>query len=410
MSTTFHHRHDRAVIAFTGALDWAGAVDLAGAVETVVESYFYRLVELVVTSPGGDLRALRFVVDALAAHRARGVRLRTRVLSDAESAAAVLCCIGDERIAAPGARLLFHASRAVNVEAVTARAGAAIAGALARHDTSMLALLVERVLAGVDPDRALDAEPADRAVLERLAPDEGAPGRRPRLRALARTLGRRVTAAVHAGDRAALERLYRRLLDAEYAVSAPLARTLGLIDTVATPGAERAAPAAERACDGLLVPEWAALFPPRGAVARTLLARHILVLGETGGGKTASAILPIVAAMARAPARRLGAALVIDPKCELAAVIERLRPRAAASRARRHRGARPHGGPAPSPRRRPRRRALDARRDPHPYSASPRSCPRAPPAPCSRPSRGATTTTSSRRRGHHSRCRCSRSC
>ena len=35
------------------------------------------------------------------AHRAQGVRIRTRVLSHAESAAAVLVCLGDERIADP---------------------------------------------------------------------------------------------------------------------------------------------------------------------------------------------------------------------------------------------------------------------------------------------------------------------
>lgn len=320
MSATVHHRPDRAVVALDGALDWDGARALADALEVAVEGYFYRVVELVVTSPGGELRALRFVLDAMGAHRARGVRLRTRVLSDAQSAAAVLCCLGDERIAAPGARLLLHASRALNVDTVTAPESAALGAVLERHDAALVALLVERALGGVDPDRALGAEPADRAALEHLLP-----GRRGRgLRALARTLGRRVTRAVRIGDRATLERTYRRLLAGGHALSAPLARTLGLIDAVVAPGAVPVACDAER--DGLVIPEWAALFPTSGAVPRALLTRHLLVLGETGSGKTASAILPVVAAMARAPAHRLGAALVIDPKCELAPVLERLAP------------------------------------------------------------------------------------
>ena len=48
------------------------------------------------------------------------------------------------------------------------------------------------------------------------------------------------------------------------------------------------------------------------------------MLGESGAGKTASAVLPVVAAMARAPSTVLGAALVIDPKRELAPVLEGL--------------------------------------------------------------------------------------
>ena len=42
------------------------------------------------------------------------------------------------------------------------------------------------------------------------------------------------------------------------------------------------------------VPQWNALFPS-GEVARDALCRHVLVLGEPGSGKTASAILPAVA-------------------------------------------------------------------------------------------------------------------
>ena len=75
------------------------------------------------------------------------------------------------------------------------------------------------------------------------------------------------------------------------------------------------------------MPQWRGLYPPWGEVPRELLTRHTLALGETGSGKTASAILPVLAAMARAPRGRMGAALVIDPKRELGPVLERLAPR-----------------------------------------------------------------------------------
>ena len=65
-------------------------------------------------------------------------------------------------------------------------------------------------------------------------------------------------------------------------------------------------------------------FPPHGEVPRAALTRHMLVLGETGSGKTASSILPVVAAMARETGERIGGALVIDPKRELGPVLERL--------------------------------------------------------------------------------------
>ena len=327
MSVAIDHHHDRAVITFADAVTWTSAFALVRALDTAVDAHFHRLVELVVTSPGGDVRALRHVLDALEARRCAGVRLRTRVLADAHSAAAVLVCVGDERLAAPGARLLFHFSRAHNVDPVTASDTAALLGALDRVDARLLGLLVERTMRGVDAKRPLSAEPDDRAVLERLVPSgRGEAKRRRSTRALARTLGRSVTRAVAGGDREALDALYRRLLETDRALSAPLACTLGLIDAVVPPeSAPREAPD-DDAPAGLVVPEWAALYPPHGAVPRAHIVRHALVLGETGSGKTASAVLPVAAALARASATAVKSALVIDPKGELEPALRALAP------------------------------------------------------------------------------------
>ena len=98
MSTAFYHRHDHAVIVFADTLQWTPALELVDTLDTLVELYFYALVELVVSSPGGDVRALHYVLDAMQAHRAQGLRIRTRVLSHAESAGA---CIRSPRTSRP---------------------------------------------------------------------------------------------------------------------------------------------------------------------------------------------------------------------------------------------------------------------------------------------------------------------
>ena len=77
---------------------------------------------------------------------------------------------------------------------------------------------------------------------------------------------------------------------------------------------------------GLTVPEWRVLYPPDGRVPREALCRHVLATGQTGSGKSASCTLPVVAAMAKAPRERVGAALIIDPKRELARTLRALAP------------------------------------------------------------------------------------
>ena len=103
MSTQMHlhHRGDRLVVPFEGELDWPRATAFVDAVDTHLEHYHYRRVELVVASPGGLVAALEHVMRALVRWRTRGVEVRTRVVASAESAAAVLVSLGDERVAAP---------------------------------------------------------------------------------------------------------------------------------------------------------------------------------------------------------------------------------------------------------------------------------------------------------------------
>ena len=114
--------------------------------------------------------------------------------------------------------------------------------------------------------------------------------------------------------------LYRILCETDRPISGRLARSLGLVDELVQPMAgEPAAPPPPR--HALRVPEWKRAYRD-GAVDTAYLKRHTLVLGETGSGKTASAVLPVLAAAYRAP--EVGVALVIDPKHELGSALRRL--------------------------------------------------------------------------------------
>ena len=328
MNTHIQHRGDRLVVPFEGELTWPRATAFVDAVDAHIEHYHYRRIELVVASPGGVVAALEHIVRALSRWRARGVEVRTRVVASAASAAAVLVSLGDERIAAPGAKLLYHLARVPDAGAVTARASAELHGELTRADARIVGHLVERALAARGPV-AHRAEPCDREALERVvgalaghAPSEG---RRPRLKRLAAQAGGALDAAVRAGERDTVTRAYRALARVDRHISAELARTLRLIDRIDdAPDASDAPEPDAQGHTGLTIPEWRSLYPPAGAVPRAVLTRHALALGETGSGKTASVIMPVLSAMARS--ERIGGALVIDPKRELAPVLAREAP------------------------------------------------------------------------------------
>lgn len=325
MATTFSHHTHHVEVHFGGNITWDSTVELVQTLRTVVESYFYRDVELVIVSSGGGLLAATdHYLRSVERWRAEGVRVRTRVLDSAASAAVLLVQCADERVCEPGAALTLHAPAIELDGSVSERESARLHGALTRLSGDMVGRLVDRVLATNGPV-APGAEPGDRETLESLWA-ELAPRarRRPRsVEALARGVAQAVQRAVAERDRRVLARLLRRLCEDQRRLSAPLAHTLRLIDRIGHAGAAAGAPAGR---PGLAVAQWRALFPPDGAVARELLTRHTLVLGETGSGKTASAVLPLVSALVNAPAKRLGAALVIDPKREIGPILARLAP------------------------------------------------------------------------------------
>ena len=323
----YQHRADRAVVQFSGELTHEAAVELVDTVDMLVRVYFHSVVELVIASLGGASSALEHYLNAQCRWRAAGVRVRTRVVERAASAAALMLSLGDERIAEPGASLLYHLFRMPSNDPVTASAAALIFADLTRLDEQYVGRLVDRAMADADGAAmvSVDVEPSDCQLLRLLTADlpSGAKGCARTLRGLARELERVVRRALRAKDRAALAEIYRRLCRSELPVSPAVARTLRLIDRVGTPQAPSSvAPEAL----GLTIPQWAALYPPAGEIPRAILTRHTLALGDTGSGKTASAVLPVVRALLQAPAGSVGAALVIDPKREIGPLLEREAP------------------------------------------------------------------------------------
>ncbi len=311
---TFYHRGDHAIVSFSADVTPEEITDLVDAVDLLVDFYHYRDVLLLIDSAGGLAPALDYYLEAARRWRARGVRLRTRCIASARSAAALMLSLGDERSAEPGAALHYHRVRALVSGTLTADAASTLVTELRDHDRAMVARLVERAMRSDTPCGPCAAEPADLPVLRHLAEGTASRG----VRTLARAVGRSVGRAVRRGDRRALARLYERLLGLDLPVSPALARTLRLIDHVGRP--EPAAAAPEGPC-GLAVPEWRALYPPAGEVPYATLTRHLLAMGETGSGKTASVILPVVAALAARGPEAFAGALVIDPKRELGPVL-----------------------------------------------------------------------------------------
>ena len=76
---SFVHARDHAAVLFVGELDWEAAHELVSTIETVVDTYFYTQVELIIVSQGGNVRAFDHYLGAFRAWQRDGVHFRTRV-------------------------------------------------------------------------------------------------------------------------------------------------------------------------------------------------------------------------------------------------------------------------------------------------------------------------------------------
>ena len=272
-------------------------------------------------SPGGNGRPLRQLLDGLDAYRAKGVRFRIVVRSTAASAGAILVALGDERVASPGARLLFHGSRMCRRGQLSARECADLQATLSRSDDKIIRRLVDWAFAAPFAEPVHGAEPSDREVLERLCigavpdPEDTAPAR---IQTLASALGVTVDEALDSNDRESLAKLYARLFQIDRPISGKLARTLRLVDWVGNSNAGSAIGPGNPCYDA---PEGIPFASPGGKLAPETLLRHVLVLGDHAGAATSLCLAPMVTALAKAPLGEVGPVLVLNPDPELRVVL-----------------------------------------------------------------------------------------
>ena len=325
------HKQTHVIVTFTGNVTESSIIDLVGAIDRLRSDYFYRRIELRIASPGGDVVALDYFIDALSNWKRQALTVITRALTTCSSAAAIMLSLGDRREASPSSILLYHYSR-ISVEhrgPMTSDSAEEVSRRLKNVDDRMRTRLVDRVVArGApgDPGGADELKDIDKAALREIRIAWSArPGERMSDEddeAWLETWLEKTRWALDEKElRGRWSWLYDVLLDEDKPVSAALAVRLGLVDRLVEPATQEwNAPIMDSVSRWFEIPEWEAAYPG-GKVDERYLKRHTLVLGETGSGKTRSAILPILAAAYRSP--RVGVGLVIDPKHELDEVLQR---------------------------------------------------------------------------------------
>ena len=337
---------DRAIVTIMAEINEVSMVDLVTEIDRLSTDYFYKTIELRITSPGGELLALDYYLDALRRLRRRGVRIRTRALTQAGSAAASILSLGDgPRTAGRTALLRYHFHRVPAEGDLTAYTATAVQQLLSHTDRKMLGQIAERAFLGYGrnassprdtnrPQRGLDyfAE-TDWRIMNRLTGDRFAvdfqTSDEDKRACLAAIRKRVAEECEQRSDASGFLRLYGELFGLDINISAAFACELRLIDGLADDDeADSAADEPEPLPHRFEIPEWRHLFPAKGEIARTDLCRHVMAFGETGSGKTKSAIVPVLKGLLRQadPARKAGSpvscALVIDPKKELFQILE----------------------------------------------------------------------------------------
>ena len=293
-SIQVEHEHERAIVSFVAPVTESSVIHLVRTINELQRQRFYRHVELQIASPGGQVLALQYFLEALAYWKDRGLRLTTLALTSCSSAAAVMLSLGDRRRASPASLILYHFARIHVSEStpITRSHARHVAESLELLDARILRALVSRAASNTAPPHEFSAE--DRNALQEL---RVAPGDTTEAKDSVGWLAQWLEATREASAQNRETRwttLYRVLCETDRPISGRLAQSLGLVDQLVQPMAGDSAPPPSPR-HSLRVPEWKRAYRD-GAVDTAHLKRHTLVLGETGSGKTASAILPVLAA------------------------------------------------------------------------------------------------------------------
>jgi ATP-dependent protease ClpP protease subunit len=211
---TPEYRTEGITIPVVGTLTVESALGIAADLRAAAAYYRYDEVEVLISSPGGDLAALDVILWELCDLRVtHGVRIRTRAQGDVASAGALLLALGDvgARAVSPSTRVLLHEPRVHlgaggHAQPWTEGDLTAVAHALGVAASRVLTDLAAHVWAGA---------PARGGLALRLPGTEH---------------------ETHVTSEADLRAVYAGLLRGERWLSAEQARGLGLVDRVRYPG------------------------------------------------------------------------------------------------------------------------------------------------------------------------------
>ena len=333
---------DRATVTIMTEITEESMINLVSEIERLIFGYFYPRIELHISSPGGQLVALDYFLDAITRFRQQGVRIETRALTHAYSAAAAILSLGDEPRTAAGSTLLrYHFHRVTESQNLTARKARELQRVLSYMDRKLTLRLAERAYQGYG--RGDKVREGTRLLESDLEAFSGAdwvimggltgllPGREldeEEMKSCLDALRRRVAEdCEQRGDPSGFYHLYDQFFEFDTTITPALAGELRLIDRLVDDAEEPPASEVRPREKGVTIPEWHPIFPPNGVIDPADLCRHVIVFGETGSGKTQSAILPVLKAILHqanpsyAGTSPVSCAVVIDPKKELLPIL-----------------------------------------------------------------------------------------
>lgn len=327
-------KSDRAIVTVTGPIEESSMLQLASSIQKLHYDLYYKNIELEISSPGGLIQALDYIREIMEGLRAKGVTFTTRALISTSSAAANLVSLGDYRQAARTTSFLYHQSRGGGADLYTAKQATVMVSAMEQLDERYLNLLVEQAQRQAQSSQVrrpaltkIDFADNDWSIIDYLliasgnTKSKGTEGYRDEM---LERLRNHMDECLKEDEK--FKQLYRSLFDLDRFISAALAVELHLVDgfvddSLKPESHDSGSHIPESGVpEELYVPEWKSLYP-EGRISRKLLCRHTLILGETGSGKSASGILPIVRSV-MADNSPVGCALIIDPKGEIRAEME----------------------------------------------------------------------------------------
>ena len=220
----------RPVVQFSGLLEDRPCIDLVDRIKSLRQDYFFDEILLRISSPGGQLSALRYFAEAVREFQDGGLTLATHAVTIVGSAAAVMLSLGDVRTAHSKAVLLYHTGRLPGVDgALTAKGATCIATALSSADDEIIDLLVARAARSPAPAADTpedDFDLGDWTVIGRLSP-----GNAQRPKTILRKFRRRVADAFE-DPSTRLRSLYSDFCALDAPISPHVALELGLIDGI----------------------------------------------------------------------------------------------------------------------------------------------------------------------------------